>query len=83
MRWFSAGRERLRALFCGARQDAEMEDELRFHLDTLASSLYEYSTGTGEGLEASASLDLAVADRRNSWPRSSAAADAERCALLA
>ncbi len=32
MRWIAATRERLRALFFGARQDTEMDEELRFHL---------------------------------------------------
>ena len=33
MRWVAAWRERLRAFCFGARQDREMEEELRFHLE--------------------------------------------------
>ena len=33
MRWIAAARERWRALFFGARQDTEMDEELRFHLE--------------------------------------------------
>ena len=33
MRWLAVARERLRAVFFGARQDEEFEDELRFHLE--------------------------------------------------
>ncbi len=33
MRWIAAWRERLRALFFGARADAELDEELRFHLE--------------------------------------------------
>src|SRR5919109_327284 len=33
MKWHAAVRERLRALFFGARLEAEAEEEMRFHVD--------------------------------------------------
>jgi predicted permease len=33
MRWLAAGRERVRALLFAARQETEMDEELRFHLE--------------------------------------------------
>lgn len=33
MRWVISARERLRMLVFRAREDAEMDEELRFHLD--------------------------------------------------
>jgi predicted permease len=39
MRWIAAARERLRALFQPARQDAELDEELRFHLEQEAQLL--------------------------------------------
>ena len=41
MRWMAAARERLRAVFLGAHQDADMDDELRFHLEEEAKYLRE------------------------------------------
>ncbi len=39
MRWIAAARERLAALFFRARQDAELDEELRFHLEHEAALL--------------------------------------------
>ena len=41
MRWMAAARERLRAVFLGAHQDADMDDELRFHLEQETKYLRE------------------------------------------
>jgi putative ABC transport system permease protein len=39
MRWIAAARERLAALFFRSRQDAELDEELRFHLEQEAALL--------------------------------------------
>lgn len=41
MRWIAAARERLDALFNRARQDDDLNEELRFHLDQEAQCLHE------------------------------------------
>ena len=41
MSWIDAARERLDALFHGARQDRELNEELRFHLDKETQLLHE------------------------------------------
>ncbi|MDP6579677.1 MAG: ABC transporter permease [Vicinamibacterales bacterium] len=48
MKWVAAGRERLRALLFGARADAEMDAELRFHLEQEAKLLREAGLGPRE-----------------------------------
>jgi len=45
MSWIAAWRERLRTLFCRAREEADMDEELRFHLEQETELLRE------EGLE--------------------------------
>src|SRR5687767_15105898 len=39
MSWFAEGRERVRALLQRGREEREMEDELRFHLDMSAEQM--------------------------------------------
>ncbi|HJN46640.1 MAG: hypothetical protein CL477_04070 [Acidobacteria bacterium] len=48
MKWIAAGRERLRALLVGAKADAEMDAELRFHLEQEAKLLREAGLGQRE-----------------------------------
>ena len=48
MRWIAAARERLRALFFGARLDAEMNEELRFNLEKETELLREAGLSSRE-----------------------------------
>ena len=45
MKWIAAGRERCRALLFRARQEAEMDEELRFHLEIETKLMRELSAG--------------------------------------
>lgn len=48
MSWMVAARERLRALFLGARADREMDEELRFHLEQETALLRASGLDPGE-----------------------------------
>jgi putative ABC transport system permease protein len=48
MRWIAAARERLAALFFPSRQDAELDEELRFHVEHEAKFLREAGLDPGE-----------------------------------